>query len=68
MTSAVLTGPLACNHPSLVSKDYRQDKEAVDPKAAKDDDDVGDNGDDLAELMGGLGLGAIKRCNMCQTP
>ncbi|KAF7799491.1 hypothetical protein EIP86_010726 [Pleurotus ostreatoroseus] len=58
----------ACNHPSLVSKDYRQDKEAVDPKAAKDDDDVGDNGDDLAELMGGLGLGAIKRCNMCQTP
>lgn len=58
----------ACNHPSLVSKDYRQDKEAVDPKAAKDDDDVGDNADDLADLMGGLGLANAKRCTLCQTP
>ncbi|KAJ3534788.1 hypothetical protein NM688_g7079 [Phlebia brevispora] len=56
----------ACNHPSLVSKDYRQDKEAVEPKAAKDDDDVGENADDLADMMGGLGLGNGKRCQMCQ--
>ena len=58
----------ACNHPSLVSKDYHEDKEAVQPKAAKNDDDVNDDGDDLAQLMGDLGIaGAIKRCKMCQS-
>ena len=67
-TRAILTTHYAaCNHPSLVSKDYREDKEAVQPKAAKHDDDVDDDADDLADLMGGLGLaGAGKRCQMCQ--
>ncbi len=60
---------LACNHPSLVSQDYRKDKEAVEPKAAKNDDDVDDNADELADLFGGLGLAkSEKRCQMCQTP
>ncbi|KAI0088296.1 SNF2 family N-terminal domain-containing protein [Irpex rosettiformis] len=57
----------ACNHPSLIAQDYRKDKEAVDPKAAKDDKDLEEDADDLAELMGGLGLSAAAtRCQMCQ--
>ncbi|KAI0342449.1 hypothetical protein BDW22DRAFT_1330967 [Trametopsis cervina] len=57
----------ACNHPSLVAQDYRKDTEAVEPKAAKDDKDLDDAADDLADLMGGMGLGASKkRCQMCQ--
>ncbi|GJE98728.1 DEAD/DEAH box helicase [Phanerochaete sordida] len=57
----------ACNHPSLVSQDYRKDKEAVEPKAAKDEKDIDEDADELADLMGGMGLmGATKRCQMCQ--
>lgn len=57
----------ACNHPSLVSQDYRKDKEAVESKAAKNDQDIDDGADDLADLIGGLGLtAATKRCQMCQ--
>ena len=63
---SLLTGT-ACNHPSLISQDYRKDKEAVDPKAVKDDKDLDDDADELADLMGGLGLSAsAKRCQMCQ--
>lgn len=60
---------LACNHPSLIAQDYRKDKEAVEPKAAKDDKDLDDGADDLADLLGGLGLTtSTKRCQMCQKP
>lgn len=55
---------IACNHPSLVGMDYRKDTEAVEPKAAKKDDED-DDADELAALMGGLGL--TKRCQFCQT-
>ena len=63
-----MTGHLsACNHPSLVSQDYRKDREAVEPKAAKDDKDLDDDAEDLADLIGGMGLsGTTKRCQMCQ--
>lgn len=45
--------------------DYKKDQEAVEPKAAKDNDD--DLADDLADMLGGLGLGgAIKHCQVCQ--
>lgn len=43
--------------------DYRKDTEAVEPRAAKKDDD--EDADELAALMGGLGL--TKRCQFCQT-
>lgn len=57
---------VACNHPSLVSKDYKADKEAVDPKAAEKDNDD-DLADDLADMLGGLGLGGAKKhCVLCQ--
>ncbi|CAL1709544.1 unnamed protein product [Somion occarium] len=53
----------ACNHPSLLGVDYKKDQEAVEPKASKNNDD--DEADELAALMGGLGL--TKRCQFCQT-
>ena len=54
----------ACNHPSLVSKDYHIDKDAAEPKAAKDEDDA----DDLAVMFGQLGMLGGKKCQLCQTP
>ena len=47
----------------MVGIDYRKDTEAVNPGPAKKDDD--DDADELAALMGGLGL--TKRCQFCQT-
>ena len=64
----MLTLRSACNHPSLVSHDYQKDKEAVAPKAANTEKDLADdaNDEELADLMGGMGLAGIKRCQMCQ--
>ncbi|KIO02504.1 hypothetical protein M404DRAFT_649793 [Pisolithus tinctorius Marx 270] len=55
----------ACNHPSLISKDYRADKDAADPKPAKDDDE---GVDDLDELFGQMGVSNGKKCQLCQAP
>lgn len=54
----------ACNHPSLVSKDYRADREAADPKPTKDDDE---DVDGLDELFGQMGVSNGKKCQLCQT-
>ncbi|KIJ59865.1 hypothetical protein HYDPIDRAFT_117943 [Hydnomerulius pinastri MD-312] len=54
----------ACNHPSLVQKDYRVDKDAAEPKAAKEDED---DADDLAAMFGQLGMSGGKKCQLCQT-
>ncbi|KAI6126880.1 SNF2 family N-terminal domain-containing protein [Pisolithus sp. B1] len=54
----------ACNHPSLVSKDYRADGDAADPKPTKDDDD---DVDGLDELFGQMGVSNGKKCQLCQT-
>ncbi|EMD37109.1 hypothetical protein CERSUDRAFT_155596 [Gelatoporia subvermispora B] len=55
----------ACNHPSLITQDYKKDREAVEPRAAKNDDDD-DEADDLADAFAGLGVSQIKRCQLCQ--
>ncbi|KAI0080447.1 hypothetical protein K474DRAFT_1682619 [Panus rudis PR-1116 ss-1] len=52
----------ACNHPSLVSQDYRKDSAAVEPKEAKNNDE---DADELANMFGGLGL--TKKCQVCQS-
>ncbi|KAI0058318.1 hypothetical protein BV25DRAFT_1830155 [Artomyces pyxidatus] len=55
----------ACNHPSLVSKNYNADRDAVEPRAAtKDDED--DDADGLASMLGGMGLSGGKKCQLCQ--
>ncbi|KAI0922976.1 hypothetical protein AcV5_009827 [Taiwanofungus camphoratus] len=57
----------ACNHPSLVSEDYKKDREAVEPKGAKDNDDDDEDTDDLVDRLAGMGLNSLKRCQLCQT-
>lgn len=55
----------ACNHPSLVTKDYKNDSEALEPKAVekgKDDKDV-DPDDELVAAFGQLGV--TRKCQMC---
>ncbi|KAJ7286231.1 SNF2 family DNA-dependent ATPase [Mycena rebaudengoi] len=54
----------ACNHPCLVSKDYKTDMDAVDPKTKKSDaSDVGDDGDDLVAAFGALNV--VRKCQVC---
>ncbi|KAI0693693.1 SNF2 family N-terminal domain-containing protein [Cerioporus squamosus] len=59
----------ACNHPGLISKDYRKDQEAVEPKSASQQSNDGDDdeSDDLAGLLAGLAI-ARKPCQVCQKP
>ncbi|EJD05330.1 uncharacterized protein FOMMEDRAFT_138838 [Fomitiporia mediterranea MF3/22] len=54
----------ACNHPSLLSKDFALDKEAVDPRGVKDGKDL-DDADDLADLLGQMGVSS-RKCQLCQ--
>jgi len=56
----------ACNHPCLVSKDYKADMDAVDPKAAKSSSqDPGVDGDDLVAAFGQLTV--VRKCQVCMT-
>ncbi|KAI0640403.1 SNF2 family N-terminal domain-containing protein [Trametes meyenii] len=54
----------ACNHPGLISEDYKKDKEAIEPKSASQNED--DDDDDLAAMLGGLTINR-KPCQVCQT-
>ncbi|KAG2749716.1 hypothetical protein P692DRAFT_20833145 [Suillus brevipes Sb2] len=56
----------ACNHPSLVYKDYRIDSEAAEPRPTKNDD-ADDDADELAALLGQMGVSNSKKCQLCQT-
>ena len=56
----------ACNHPSLVNKDYKMDSSAIEPKAASKGHDADDDGDDLAAMFGSLGVSNARRCQVCQ--
>lgn len=58
---------VACNHPSLVTKDLKTDKDAIEPKAASSKGgDSDDEADDLADMFGGLGVSSGKKCEVCQ--
>jgi hypothetical protein len=64
-TMADWTGTdVACNHPSLVSKDYRVDKDAADPKATGNDED---DADDLTAMFENMGMSGARKCQLCQT-
>ncbi|KAJ7085696.1 SNF2 family DNA-dependent ATPase [Mycena belliarum] len=60
----------ACNHPCLVSKDYKTDFEAVEPKAKSSSNSAGTSeagevdGDDLAAAFGALNV-ATRQCQVC---
>jgi SNF2 family DNA or RNA helicase len=55
----------ACNHPSLISKDFTADNEAVEPQPAKGQDL--DDADDLANMLEQMGVSSARKCQMCQT-
>lgn len=55
----------ACNHPILVSADYKKDSEALEPKSVPkgSDDKTADPDDDLIAAFGQLGV--TRKCQMC---
>ncbi|SJL10479.1 uncharacterized protein ARMOST_13865 [Armillaria ostoyae] len=56
----------ACNHPVLVSKDFKNDADAIDPKQAKGTESQSQDsvdGDDLAAAFGQLNV--IRKCRVC---
>ncbi|CCO36820.1 putative ATP-dependent helicase C582.10c [Rhizoctonia solani AG-1 IB] len=55
----------ACDHPSLVSKDFQKDLEAVESRPAKKDDE---EEDELADLFQKMGVDKrVLTCTICQT-
>ncbi|KAF7311329.1 hypothetical protein MKEN_01034600 [Mycena kentingensis (nom. inval.)] len=59
----------ACNHPCLVSKDYKKDMDALDPQGAKtpsgtDAGAVDVDGDDLAAAFSSLNV-VGRKCQIC---
>ncbi|KAI8972436.1 SNF2 family N-terminal domain-containing protein [Trametes punicea] len=57
----------ACNHPCLISKDYKKDEEAVEPKSASQNENDDEESDELAGMLAGLAI-SRKPCQVCQTP
>ncbi|KAJ8092278.1 hypothetical protein PM082_023881 [Marasmius tenuissimus] len=55
----------ACNHPVLVSQDYKADFDAVESKGARISDADGVSPDDLADVFGQLGV--TRKCQVCTT-
>ncbi|EJD52040.1 hypothetical protein AURDEDRAFT_98801 [Auricularia subglabra TFB-10046 SS5] len=53
----------ACDHPSLVSKDYRKDADALDASSSQKEGK--DDADALADMFGGLSVAKAK-CTICQ--
>ncbi|KAG6820007.1 hypothetical protein H0H93_006553 [Arthromyces matolae] len=52
----------ACNHPILVTKDYKSDMDALEPKDQKNADDD----DDTDDLVGAFSqLGVTRKCYVC---
>ncbi|KAG7442867.1 uncharacterized protein BT62DRAFT_935597 [Guyanagaster necrorhizus] len=56
----------ACNHPALVSKDFKNDADAIDPKQAKNTESQSQDsadGDDLVAAFGQLNV--VRKCRVC---
>ncbi|KAI0634006.1 SNF2 family N-terminal domain-containing protein [Trametes polyzona] len=56
----------ACNHPCLISEDYKKDDLTDDSKSTSHNDNE-DEGDELADMLAGLAINR-KPCQVCQTP
>lgn len=51
-----------------MTKDVKADKDAIEPKAAlSKGDDSDDEADELADMLGGLGVSGGKKCEVCQS-
>jgi hypothetical protein len=55
---------LACDHPALVTAALTIDKDAIDSISA---DNEPDQGDELADLLGGLDVAEGAKCQICFT-
>lgn len=66
VTMLMRTTVSACDHPSLVSKDYKKDIEGIDSTPVKDSktSDAGADPDDLIAAFEKLGV--ARSCHMCQ--
>ncbi|KAI0299413.1 SNF2 family N-terminal domain-containing protein [Multifurca ochricompacta] len=53
----------ACNHPSLVSKDYNTDREAIESRPAPKDEN---EDEELTAMFRQLGVSNGKKCQLCQ--
>ena len=53
----------ACNHPSLVSKNYNTDREAIDTRPAPKDDQ---EDEELTTMFQQLVVSKDKKCQLCQ--
>ncbi|KAI9513461.1 SNF2 family N-terminal domain-containing protein [Russula earlei] len=53
----------ACNHPSLVTKDYNTDREAIESRPAPKDDQ---EDEELNTMFQQLGVSKGKKCQLCQ--
>ncbi|KAH9988109.1 SNF2 family N-terminal domain-containing protein [Russula compacta] len=53
----------ACNHPSLVSKDYNTDREAIESRPTLKDDH---EDEELTAMFQQLGVSKGKKCQLCQ--
>lgn len=58
---------IACCHPSLVTVPVATDASAIESKAAESND-LNDDGDDLANLLQGVGIDGGKKCEVCLGP
>lgn len=59
---------LACDHPSLVNGDWKEDEDVVINQLespTQDDDD--DDGKGLANALNNLNIGAASKCQLCFT-
>jgi SNF2 family DNA or RNA helicase len=59
----ILMAGEACNHPSLVSKDYNTDREAIESRPAPKDDQ---EDEDLTTMFQQLVVSKGKKCQLCQ--
>lgn len=59
----ILMAGKACNHPSLVSKDYNTDREAIDTRPAPKDDQ---EDEELTTMFQQLEVSKDKKCQLCQ--
>ncbi len=63
LTLCILMVDEVCNHPSLVSKDYNTDREAIESRPAPKDDQ---EDEELTTMFQQLVVAKGKKCQLCQ--
>ena len=61
----IMTPLTACDHPSLVASSLLVDIDAIENKGQGPGVNETDQADELADLLGGLGVVGGKKCQVC---